>query len=84
MELLTLEDISSANLNEKIIPVPKQHKDNENDESETIPPVKTSRFPYLSHSFKLTSLFCLFTSIIMISGILIVYYKSPKPPGKNS
>ncbi len=37
--------------------------------------------PSISHSVKGAIMFAVFTSIVMVIGILTVYYTSPKPPG---
>jgi len=43
--------------------------------------VRVLYLPSISHSIKGAFIFTLFTSIVMVIGILTVYYTSSKPPG---
>jgi hypothetical protein len=43
--------------------------------------VRVIRLPSISNSVKSAFMFVAFTIIAMVIGILIVYYKSPQPPG---
>ncbi|CAF0849676.1 unnamed protein product [Adineta ricciae] len=83
MEVLTLND--SAHITSDTISTEKVVNIDKDDDDDVLIATENnaSCLPCLPYSVGLTCLFAIFTALSMLTGILIVYYKIPKPPNKT-